>query len=313
MITASAPGKLFLFGEYAVLEGHLAIIAAVDRRAIVRFEPGAQALQVRGSFFSSPVALTDPAASRVLAGVEAARAYGARVDGGVLDVDSRALFDGDRKLGFGSSAAVCVATFAAVCAASGVTIDPVRAFPLCKAAHNRAQGTNGSGGDVAASLVGGLACLRGESLDRVQWVPPLAVAFHPVSASTPAFVSNVKRYKADAPADYARHTARLGALAEEARAAAEAHDAAAWVRLVRDATKALDDFGRVSGTSIVTDYQRELCRICDSLGGASKPAGAGGGDVSLIVAPDAPTLERIVDAVKQCEPLKVASSGVLTA
>ena len=97
-----------------------------------------------------------------------------------------------------------MATFAAVCAASGIAVDPTRAFPICKAWHNKAQGTTGSGGDVAAALIGGLACLEGERIDRVSWVPPLAVAFHPASASTPQFISNTKRLKAAAPAELLR-------------------------------------------------------------------------------------------------------------
>ncbi len=38
-ITASAPGKLMLLGEYAVLEGATALVAAVNRRATVRIAP----------------------------------------------------------------------------------------------------------------------------------------------------------------------------------------------------------------------------------------------------------------------------------
>ena len=35
---SSAPGKLVLFGEYAVLEGASALVCAVDRRARIRYE-----------------------------------------------------------------------------------------------------------------------------------------------------------------------------------------------------------------------------------------------------------------------------------
>ena len=36
---ASAPGKLMILGEYAVLEGHPAIVAAITRRITVTLEP----------------------------------------------------------------------------------------------------------------------------------------------------------------------------------------------------------------------------------------------------------------------------------
>ena len=35
-VTATAPGKVVICGEYAVLDGATAIAAAVDRRAVVR-------------------------------------------------------------------------------------------------------------------------------------------------------------------------------------------------------------------------------------------------------------------------------------
>ena len=41
VIETSAPGKLVLLGEYSVLFGAPAIVAAVDRRAIVRLEGSA--------------------------------------------------------------------------------------------------------------------------------------------------------------------------------------------------------------------------------------------------------------------------------
>ena len=40
-LVASAPGKLFLCGEYAVLEGALGLVASIPRRAWVELEPRA--------------------------------------------------------------------------------------------------------------------------------------------------------------------------------------------------------------------------------------------------------------------------------
>src|SRR5262249_59369926 len=45
-VRASAPGKLFLTGEWAVLRGAPALVAAVDRRVSVTIEPGTDGVVV---------------------------------------------------------------------------------------------------------------------------------------------------------------------------------------------------------------------------------------------------------------------------
>ena len=64
----------------------------------------------------------------------------------VIDIDSRAGFDGGRKLGIGTSAAVCAALCAALLARCG---SELATFPIALAAHRSAQGGRGSGIDVA--------------------------------------------------------------------------------------------------------------------------------------------------------------------
>jgi len=46
-IVASAPGKLILFGEHAVIYGKLGIVASIDKRCFVRVMPSGSDLQVR--------------------------------------------------------------------------------------------------------------------------------------------------------------------------------------------------------------------------------------------------------------------------
>src|SRR5207302_7834013 len=98
---ATAPGKLILTGEYAVLDGEPALVIAVTRRAI--------ATQTKGPRGSSPflAAVADELAERGLRDA-AERAM-------AIAVDSKAFYDAPRagsapiKLGLGSSAAVTVA------------------------------------------------------------------------------------------------------------------------------------------------------------------------------------------------------------
>src|SRR3954452_24923973 len=97
---ATAPGKLILTGEYAVLDGAPAIVVAVDRRAVAR-----RNAIPRGS---SPflVAVAEEIAARRGASDPAARAALE------VSVDSAAFYHRASKLGLGSSAAVTVAATA---------------------------------------------------------------------------------------------------------------------------------------------------------------------------------------------------------
>jgi phosphomevalonate kinase len=127
-----APGKLVLTGAYAVLEGAPAIAVAVSRGAYAD---------------SSRVASAPTPEVRAALG-EASAPH----------VDASAMFHDARKLGLGASAAIVVATLAALEAGSGSALADFsvreRLFATARDAHARAQ-VGGSGVDVAASVHGG--------------------------------------------------------------------------------------------------------------------------------------------------------------
>ncbi|MFN0249773.1 MAG: hypothetical protein ACKV2T_23020 [Kofleriaceae bacterium] len=179
-MTATAPGKLIVTGEYAVLDGAPALVVAMDRRVVARFarrDASATPSRVIGS---SPFLLALAREIEVRYGAEAAaRALS-------IVVDSSSFYDGARKLGLGSSAAVTVAATALALAASAVaatsapaamtsqgtspqgamdasamtsgTIDRRAILAIADAAHAQAQGAmgaRGSGADIASAVYGG--------------------------------------------------------------------------------------------------------------------------------------------------------------
>ena len=91
-----APGKIFLIGEYAVLDGAPAVVAAVSRAAVGQFVPGFEA--------SSP--FVAEAVQAALAGIGD---HASALPVGSVMVDSSALSMNGKKLGLGSSAAVVTA------------------------------------------------------------------------------------------------------------------------------------------------------------------------------------------------------------
>ena len=185
-----APGKLVLLGEYAVLDGAAAVVAAVDRGVRCTVSPGRE--------------ITTPGDDRF---VRAALA-GAPVAHYHFE-DSRPVRGIDGKPGFGGSAA---ATVAAVIAAG---LPSERAAEL----HAAVQG-GGSGIDVFASLMGGVRRFRDGA---VLACPPIVAVWSGQSASTGP---RVQQYLAwPGRSDFVAESARLVAAfaSEPIRATREAY------------------------------------------------------------------------------------------
>ncbi|TMA47704.1 MAG: hypothetical protein E6J83_04365, partial [Deltaproteobacteria bacterium] len=155
--TARAPGKLFLSGEYVVLMGAPAVIAAIDRYAEVRVtlgeKPGPLVVRslAEGTSWEAPVARNEMPGGD--AGVVLAALHAVAERGGVpahlaaeVVVDSRPFLVGERKLGLGRSSATLAAAVAAFLATRGrPTRDGILERAL--AANALFQDGRGSGAD----------------------------------------------------------------------------------------------------------------------------------------------------------------------
>lgn len=263
-----APGKMVLTGAYAVLRGAPALVVAVSRGAVA----------------------TD--AHEAPATPEVAAALGSAV-GPALDL--RALFEGERKLGLGASAAGLVATLGLRAVLRGEPLDApsVRdaVFRAALAAHREAQG-GGSGVDVAASVYGGaLAYTLGASGEPT--VTPIAlppgVEFAAYAARASARTSELRRLVDSlgerAPDLAARVFSALGRASFEARDACRAQAAPAFLASARAFASALADLGAAADAPIVSEADRALGHLSAAAGAAFFPSGAGGGDVAVLLGP----------------------------
>ncbi|MCZ7683476.1 MAG: diphosphomevalonate decarboxylase [Sandaracinaceae bacterium] len=213
----SAPGKLMISGEYVVLDGAEALVAAVDARAVARLSPPRSDRSPDGDPGSPHREGLPPEA--VLA-----RSYAEQELGPVpmeLTIDTSALRAGDRKLGLGSSAAASAASAGAVLAYHGG--DPARERPRILGwalAGHRAVAPQGSGADVAASTLGGVVRFQRdtpEAASVVAWPEGLEVVV--VWTGEPARTSDLlARVRGLADADRARYDAASAALRDAARA-----------------------------------------------------------------------------------------------
>lgn len=171
MIETSVPGKLFIAGEYAVVEpGHPAIIVAVDQFINVTIEGARKNGSIQSAQYSDlPIRWTrrngelvldhrENPFHYILAAIRLTEKY-AQEKGTLLSfydlkVTSELDNSNGRKYGLGSSGAVTVATVKALNLYYDLKMDRLTQFKIAALAHLAVQG-NGSCGDIAASCYGG--------------------------------------------------------------------------------------------------------------------------------------------------------------
>ena len=317
MTTISVPGKLILFGEYAVLQGSDALVIAVDRYVRCEVTPQPQmtvrSLGVNGH--TVPTEIHSPFLIAVTQSLGAAPADFLVDSSGFQWTDAGG---NARKLGLGSSAAATAAFTAALRYQLGMA-DPFNSadvYRIAQNAHHQVQGM-GSGADVAASCFGGALHYRWiaerkemPSQERGQWVrctagsgfclsltgglTEVVVAWAGQSADTRNLVEAVHRAR---DADRSRYEDIMAVIEESSRLGQTAWckgDRRALRKAAERGRNALEELGSLAKVVLVTDGHRRLSESLDGLNVCVKPTGAGGGDLAWIVTEDEGTDHRAI-------------------
>lgn len=322
---ASAPGKVVLLGEYAVLEGAPALVQAVDRRCRVELDAcSARECRVEAPQLGiSPVGFRldaggrprwpdemAPEFKRTAALIDAVLAHVAGCGGRIapfrLRIDTGELFDGSPrhpiKLGLGSSAASAVAIDAALQAA--FLVEPAdesdeRRVERLLVPGRAAQGNAGSGIDLAASLCGGTLAYRidGERVEMRAVTLPEAIRCCFIWAGEPASTSDLlaawRALKGTAPRDYGRLVGEMQAVAVAGIEAVDRSDTARMLACWSDYGEIMGKMNDVITREVVTVEHRLAGALAELLGGVYKPCGAGGGDLGLAASDDARFVARM--------------------
>jgi phosphomevalonate kinase len=274
-VAVSAPGKMMLAGEYAVLEGAEAVVVAVDRRAYAQLTPGSQ----------DELPPKEAAAARA-----AAERHLGRPTQGALSIDAAELQQEGHKLGLGSSAAGAAAAAAVVYAAHGHSLDDAKVRDAILGAAlegHRAVAPHGSGADVAAAVHGGFVRFRklGNGVEAHPLVWPaqleLVVLWSGQSARTSDMLGKVRELASHQPALYRARMHTLADQAEQLVSALVGGDCEAAIECFHSYGSAMDELGTAAGIPIVEDSCSRIRELARKHDGAAKPSGAGGGDVTF--------------------------------
>lgn len=333
MITVDVPGKLYIAGEYAVLEpGGAAVLVAVDRYLTVRLSapppgstrrtitttrtgPGRVEI-VREGTRSLP-ADGEPAVEatlrHALTAVELveriAGERGHELLGFDLYIESGLDDESGRKFGLGSSGAVTVGVLRVLTAAYRLGLDDDELLRLALLSAFTVD-PRCSGGDVAASLIGGWVAYRApdrkslsaafaspgarvSDLIESSWghlsarrIPaPSTVHLEVGWSGCPAVSSGLveQLYSGvDAGASaYRRFVLASNACVAALVASLESGDDAAALASVAAAGALLRAVSELAGVVVETDDLMALRVTAEALGAVAKSSGAGGGDCGI--------------------------------
>lgn len=323
----SAPGKLILLGEYAVLEEAPCLVSAVQKRCTtdisshsddsIRIEssrddvPTAEfTIDDDGEFhYAADFSSEDYKRLRfVLSTLENVVEQTEQDYTGIniyINTD-RFFHPSGQKLGLGASAAITVSLLEALMKYSGTVLNSEQLYSRAFKIHRKAQGGLGSGMDIAASSMGGVIEYQLSAGDKsngiikqVQWPDNLKMmsiwAGH--SASTQNMVQQVQAYRDAHPADY---NAVMEPMKNISKAGCDAfgnNDAEGFTEAIADFVGQEQKLGEASQADIISDAHQEIGRLVQEAGGIYKPSGAGGGDIGVAFCRRTDSCNKIMNAI----------------
>jgi len=267
-VTVSAPGKLHLAGEHAVVYGKPALVVATSLRLFVALEQTGKGASV------SQYRMTDPYIGAIVAAFE--KKHSVSVPGDLRVTINSSIPVGS---GMGSSAALAVALAGAMSVWHGF---PWNAQVINDVAYQaeKAKHANSSGSDPAIATHGGILWYRKElEFLKTLWLLPFKVpsAFSPFilintgrTESTGALVSFVAEQKKKHEAKFTSLFHDTENVTKQAALCIHDEDKQGFCDAMHQNEILLERMG------VVSDTVKRLIRDIEASGGAAKISGAGG-------------------------------------
>ena len=193
---ASAPGSTMLFGEHAVLHGHTGIASAINKRVTVTVSSSTDSnCHIRSDKFSeysfsldAEYVSAEHRFSYILSAINVCESKLGLTSPVSIDVVSNM----DANCGFGSSAAIVVATISAVAKFLETELSKDDLFNLSLNAVHNLHGV-GSGADIAASVYGGIVALTNHEVETIsaRELPAIKLVYCGYKTPTPEVISIV--------------------------------------------------------------------------------------------------------------------------
>ena len=304
-INSQAPGKVILWGEYGVLVGGPAAVFSVDRYAKCSLDPCATSntpaewsieatgvLNERIKASVEELAFSPKYQNHVIAHVihELAESVDLvafpKIAKAILDTSS--FLTENKKIGIGSSAAICTATYAAFCKLAGVEPSLHGAFSI----HKRFQNNQGSGADVAAAWHGGSFRFQSGNIDPIQMINSNLWKFF-WSGRSSNTTTHISRFHSWLERSSSKP---INNLIEVSKSLFECTNITKELKYYIEALRELDSNAMLG---IYDGQHEQMHKLAKDSCVAYKPCGAGGGDIGAAVSDDIEALESFSEQALQ--------------
>jgi len=287
-VTASAPGKLMLFGEHAVIHQHPCLVTAVDLRVYVSIEKieasmiyiETPKLSEQGQSFSLPLnelfndQYLHPQTKFIVASIRKIFSRYNLLQG--LKIQTSGPIN---SFGLGSSSAVTVASVYGLTNLFNIDITEQEIFDLAYSAVLEVQAV-GSGFDVASATYGGTLFYTPTQKVEVLHLEhlPLVIAYSGAKVSTTNLVQEVEQLRNQFPEIIDLVFKSIGRIATSARAAMLQNNWQITGKLANINQGLLESLG-VSTPNL----QKPILAARHSGSDGAKLSGAGGGDCMFAI------------------------------
>lgn len=284
MIKTSAPGKLLLLGDYAVVYGHPCIVTAVDKRLYVE----AKIIEAQEDVINTPQVKESRFVLETIAYMKEQFNLSASIQ-----INTKGDFS--HQVGLGSSSAVTVATVEAINQLFKLHLTKKDIFTISYKVNLLIQGV-GSGFDIAAATYG--KTIRyvkgGEELSELSLQSlPLIVGYSGIKADTPYYIRKVAEAFKQRQSELNELFASMHSLVDEATIALQKSD----FQTVGNCFNSGHTILQKLGVSIPKLDSMVKAALNAGAWGA-KLSGAGGGDCMIALVPPDKT-QKVTDAIKR--------------
>ena len=311
-VESTAPGKIFLSGEYFVLDGALATIMSTKQRVKVTIE---DQIDVDNIFYCSVIDQCFPFNVNNSYQVnwldEDPGEFGLFLELSITNmrvkptntffaIDSDDLYFQGTKIGLGSSAAISVAVLNAINNFYGLKLSEYDLINHSMELHKLHQGKNGSGLDIISSHADSnlIECSK-NMLSQYKWNaldwPKNLIIKGVITSQHSSTSSMIEKYniaKQDNSQNFKSLYSKMTQILKEFSEAWHQGNSSDILNLLKQQNILIKQLDHDFDLGIYTQEHNKILDLAESIDLFYKPSGAGGGDLGVIISDDALKMKK---------------------